>query len=62
MKGDTDISILPLSRRQEKLIARAVAVAEANAKAAEARETEVAEKAAKVEKGAIEAEAIMDID
>lgn len=57
-----DVAALPLSRRQEKLITRAAAVAEANAKAAAAKETEAAEKVAKAEKKAIEAEAVMDID
>ncbi|KAL0640663.1 hypothetical protein Q9L58_000334 [Maublancomyces gigas] len=57
-----DVTVVRLSRRQEKLATRAVAVAEANAKAATAKKAEAVEKALKVEKEAAEAEAVMDID
>lgn len=56
MGCDIDITVLPLSRRQEKLAARAAAVAEANAKATAEKANEVAEKEA------AEAEVVMDID
>lgn len=62
---DVDASVVPLSRRQEKLAARAAAVAEANAKAVIEKEAEAAEKAEKAEKEAAEAaeaEAEMDVD
>lgn len=62
MVGYKDVAVVRLSRRQEKLATRAVAVAEANAKSAAAKKAEAAEKALKVEKEAAEAEAAMDID